>query len=483
MTSTAKRRHSARTYAIALGVVMAASFARAQTIVSVSGVNDGVILDPANGNVVVDIQFTLSQVYNNVSIAAPLLGNSSNSVADFYLTTQVGAGTTSANAIASNTGVTLPAGTQYVMTTLFSGLTLPAGSYNLVFGGVSGFPILGYTFPGPGTVTQSPVVSYDYLSTQLGAVYEPASTLSSTTVAFNFQVTGTPLGLGAGALVVGSAAGASSVMLADSLPWTASSNSSFLHISSGSASGAGSAVVAFTYDALTGAGTRTGTLTIAGLILTVTQAGAGYIGPSGAPITIAQAYLPQNAWFPVTVDGSGNVYFFADQSGVIAVQKWSPSTQQTTTVVALGKGGTGTFLEDAIGLIGLAADGAGNIYIVNSASPGVLEWNASTQQLITLVSGPSSPGAVATDRYGSGSESQVSLFRPRFQAAQGSYRTNPTENVSASRIKATSGHSGDLQGNVRGNANLAGANAILKSQFLPQLICTARSGEKSGLAP
>jgi len=46
-------------------------------------------------------------VYNNVSIAAPLLGNSSNSVADFYLTTQVGAGTTSANAIASNTGVTL----------------------------------------------------------------------------------------------------------------------------------------------------------------------------------------------------------------------------------------------------------------------------------------------------------------------------------------------------------------------------------------
>jgi hypothetical protein len=35
----------------------------------------------------------------------------------------------------------------------------------------------------------------------------------------------------------------------------------------------------FTYDAFTGTGTRTGTLTIAGLTLTVTQVGTNYIGP------------------------------------------------------------------------------------------------------------------------------------------------------------------------------------------------------------
>jgi len=44
----------------------------------------------------------------------------------------------------------------------------------------------------------------------------------------------------------------------------------------------------------------------------------------------------------------------------------------------------------------------------------------------------------------------------RFQAAQGGYRTNPTEDVSAVRIEATSGHSGELRVSVRGNANLAG---------------------------
>ena len=80
------------------------------------------------------------------------------------------------------------------------------------------------------------------------------------------------------ALVVGSAAGTSSVVLSYSGAWTATANNSFLHISAGSASGTGSAVVVFTYDAFTGTGTRTGTLTIAGLTVTVTQAGTNYSG-------------------------------------------------------------------------------------------------------------------------------------------------------------------------------------------------------------
>jgi hypothetical protein len=41
------------------------------------------------------------------------------------------------------------------------------------------------------------------------------------------------------------------------------------------------------------------------------------------------------------------------------------------------------------------------------------------------------------------------------QAAQGGYRANLAENVSALRIKAASGHSTELRGTLYGNPNLA----------------------------
>ena len=111
--------------------------------------------------------------------------------------------------------------------------------------------------------------------------------------------------LGTNALLVGSAGGTSSVVLAYSGAWTAIANDSFLHISAGSASGTGNAVVVFTYDAFTGTGTRTGTLTIAGLTVTVTQAGTNYIGP-GPVTTLVSSGLDEPEG--VAVDGSGNVY-------------------------------------------------------------------------------------------------------------------------------------------------------------------------------
>ena len=58
--------------------------------------------------------------------------------------------------------------------------------------------------------------------------------------------------------------------------WTATANDSWLHLSAANQSGAGSANVIFTFDANPGA-TRTGTLTIAGQTLTVTQAGSTYV--------------------------------------------------------------------------------------------------------------------------------------------------------------------------------------------------------------
>ena len=190
--------------------------------------------------------------------------------------------------------------------------------------------------------------------------------------------------LGANTFLVGSAAGASSVVLASTGTWTAAANDSFLHISAGSASGAGNAVVVFTYDAFTGTGTRTGTLTIAGLTVTLTQAGTNYIRP-GALITLpVSSGLEQPSG--VAVDGSGNVYI-ADSFDQ-AIKEWSPSTQAATTLVSIGSG-----FPDSV-----AVDSAGNVYIADETQNITYEWSVATPVLTALVStGLRQPYGVAVD--------------------------------------------------------------------------------------
>jgi len=67
---------------------------------------------------------------------------------------------------------------------------------------------------------------------------------------------------------VGSAAGTGTDLLAAAEPWTASSNSPWLHLTNANTSGTGNAVVSFTFDANTSQVPQTGSLTIAGLTLT-----------------------------------------------------------------------------------------------------------------------------------------------------------------------------------------------------------------------
>ncbi|MGA3025586.1 MAG: BACON domain-containing carbohydrate-binding protein [Bryobacteraceae bacterium] len=190
-------------------------------------------------------------------------------------------------------------------------------------------------------------------------------------------------GLGVNALLVGSAGGTSSVALAYDDAWTATANDFFLHIAAGTASGTGSAVVVFTYDAFSGTGTRTGTLTIAGFTVTVTQAGTNYIGP-GPAITLGVV-----GYGGVAVDGSGNVYI-AD-AYYYAVEEWSASTQQVTTLVSSG------LYEPS----GVAVDGSGNVYIADTRNNAIKEWSAATQQVTTLVStGLHYPHGVAVDGFG-----------------------------------------------------------------------------------
>jgi len=153
------------------------------------------------------------------------------------------------------------------------------------------------------------------------------------------QATPPPPALGVTAITVASAAGSYSVILTATGAWLADANASFLHLASGSMAGTGSALVVFSVDEYTGTGTRTGTLTIDGLTLTVTQAAANY-AQAYAGITLASGL---NSPGPLTVDGSGNVYFGNYASSIDMggfnyptgpmLEEWSPSTQQVTTVL------------------------------------------------------------------------------------------------------------------------------------------------------
>ncbi len=187
--------------------------------------------------------------------------------------------------------------------------------------------------------------------------------------------------LGTDNLLEGPAAGGDSVIVTAG-PWTATSNASWLHTS---ASDTGGGQATFTFDANPGA-TRTGTLTIAGLTVTVTQAGSSYAASNPVATLVGTGLSDPGA---VAVDGAGNVYF-AD-TGDNAIKEWDAATQQVTTVVA-----TGLDLP-----LGVAVDGAGNIYIGDYGDQAIKEWNPTTQQLTTLVAtGLDNPEGVAVDSAG-----------------------------------------------------------------------------------
>ncbi len=219
-------------------------------------------------------------------------------------------------------------------------------------------------------------------TTVIGAFFKTINSLAQLGAAYAFV---RPR-LGTNALVVGSAGGSSSVVLSYSGPWTATANNSFLHISDGSAGGNGSAVIAFTYDAFTGTGTRTGTLTVAGLTVTVTQAGTNYVGPGPVITLVPQGTTPVD---DVAVDSNGYVYIANTFDSMI--KEWRASSNLVTALVSSGLAGPH----------GIAVDGAGNVYIADTNDGAIKEWNVVEQQLITLVSsGLDDPVGVAVDVFG-----------------------------------------------------------------------------------
>ncbi len=188
--------------------------------------------------------------------------------------------------------------------------------------------------------------------------------------------------LGATALLEGAAVGSDSDAVNYAGHWTATANASWLHTTS---SGNGSGLATFTYDANPGP-TRSGTLTIAGAILTVTQAGNGYVA-AGALTTL----IPPTPVEPegLAVDRSGNVYI-AD-NGDNAIKDWNATTHSLVTLVSSGLSGP----------TAVAVDAAGNVYIADAGDNAIKQWNAATRTVSTLVSsGLKNPESVAVDSAG-----------------------------------------------------------------------------------
>ena len=192
--------------------------------------------------------------------------------------------------------------------------------------------------------------------------------------------------LGTSNVIDGAAAGADTVVLGvtpPTAPWIASSNASWLHLDANNSSGTGSALVTFSIDANTGA-TRTGTLTIAGLTLTVTQAPNGYAAVNG--VTQLGAKWPGGA-VGVAVDGNGNVFTNPSNGQLV---KWDPTTNAFSNVAS-------TSFTNA-----LATDAAGNVYLTNPYAIGgtILKWTAPSGPVTTVASNVRSSYGVAVDSKG-----------------------------------------------------------------------------------
>ena len=226
-------------------------------------------------------------------------------------------------------------------------------------------------------------------------------------LALSAEAQTTNFALGTTNLLVGSSAGSDSVVLAVTPAtgaWTATSNATWLHLSPSNQSGTGSTNLIFSYDANPGA-TRSGTLTIAGQTLTVTQAGSTYV--AAGPLTTLLPEMPFPADtvgpFAAAVDGAGNVYtLFSDYylGGDCWIDEWKLTNNSLAQIGVAGFSEFPNLINSGAGNI-LAADGAGNIYIADFGNNAIKERIAANGSVTTLVSsGLSYPIGVAVDTAG-----------------------------------------------------------------------------------
>jgi len=271
--------------------------------------------------------------------------------------------------------------------------------------------------------------NYGVVSFSFAANIGPSRTAHITVLGQTIAVTqGAPsFVLGTDTRLEGPGMGSDSVVLA-AIPtianWTATTNAPWLHLSPAYQSGTGSTNLIFSYDANPGS-TRTGTLTIAGQTLTVTQAGSTYVAADWLT-NLVSAGLSDPVG--VAVDGAGNVFFA--NAGTYGLDEWTVTNDTLTDVYGIyypagAAAGAGNVFfadsgSDAIFDFNLtnygvsyviynglnqpsdvAVDRAGNLYVADTGDAAIKKWTAASGSLTTLVSsGLISPTGVAVDAAG-----------------------------------------------------------------------------------
>ncbi len=174
----------------ALAAILSASLAaHADTILN-SNIGGG-YYDSFNSYQVFGESFTTSQAYYNSSISVYLEGPSTSS-GTAYLTTSIGPGTTPADQIAAIAFT--PNSTSYTLQTLFTGVTLPAGTIYLTLAASNTTSGMLLEADYPTSVTTAPGVTFnsDYLAST-SAAYPPASSIGGLGGDFGSVITGTAL--------------------------------------------------------------------------------------------------------------------------------------------------------------------------------------------------------------------------------------------------------------------------------------------------
>ncbi|MEI8290276.1 MAG: BACON domain-containing carbohydrate-binding protein [Verrucomicrobiota bacterium] len=216
--------------------------------------------------------------------------------------------------------------------------------------------------------------------------------------------------LGTSNLVEGPTAGSDSVVLGATNSWTATTNANWLHLSAANQSGTVSTNVIFTFDANSGT-TRTGTLTIAGQTVTITQAGSTYVAVTNTTSLVSSGLSSPRG---LAVDGAGNVYI-ADYTNN-AIKMWTATNNTVTTLVSSNS------ITPLNHPSGVAVDGLGNVYIADTGNNAIKKWTAADSNVTTLAS--TQPRGVAVDGAGNVYFSDLStLWIKKWTAANSNIST------------------------------------------------------------
>ena len=254
-----------------------------------------------------------------------------------------------------------------------------ATSYDIYLGTSNPPPLIGNTAPGNTVTLNYTAAALSPATLYYWAVGARNGTGATVSTPFSFTTNCVPAltSTSATAPAVGSA-GTIPVAAPAGCAWTATSNVSFLTISSGS-SGTGSGSVNYTVAASTVA-SRTGTLTIAGQTFTVTQTGGALListlaggAPPSTPSIGASVAMPLG--YSIAADATGNVYFPSPVLNMVFKKDANGVVTRFAGSGALGESGVGgSALQVKLDFPdGVATDMHGNVYIADSSNCRVLK--------------------------------------------------------------------------------------------------------------